>query len=368
MRKTLIFLLCFLIFSFSFLSIIAQADTDICTVTVATVKGNVGDTVYVPISISNNPGISGFTITITYNSKALKYVSYTKGAAFTDNFMLKEHPDKNYIKIAGVERTKDSTNNGDILTLKFSIAKDATAELHKIDVEYKKGNFANRKLESIEHKIISGGIDVAYSPEAKNCPHKTYGKWEVVSNPTCTNKGAEQRICTVCGHRDTRETATIDHVYEDKWTIDTPATAEKDGVMTRHCKHCIATTDKITFPFKDTQKEDIDNSVGTEVPKNDYTENLYNEQYPDKKPTQTVSSAVVSSKNSTSSAIVSEEKDDNNISSEETVISSEDTTVSQTDAELEPESDNKELLIISAIILLVILVAIIAIVACKKTV
>lgn len=256
------------------------ADNNECTVTVATTKGNIGDTVYVPVSIENNPGISGITIDITYNSKVLEFVSHTKGPAFTDNFMLKAHPDKNVIKIALVEYSKDSHNNDDILTLKFNISNDAKADFYEIGINYDKGDFANRKLEAVMPVIKKGGVEVLYNPAAKNCPHKNYGEWVTVVKPVCTKGGIDERKCTLCGHNDTKETAATGHIYEEEWTVDAPATKEKDGVMTRHCKHCTHTVDRITFKYEDPQKEDFENNVGAEVPKDDYTENLFEEQNP----------------------------------------------------------------------------------------
>lgn len=288
MRKIFAFLLCIcLVFTAFSPTVAVFAQTNDCTITVKTVKGNLGDTVFVPISIDNNPGISAVTIGITYDSSTLIYQGYDKGLAFTDGLMLKEHPDKNIIKIALVEASKDSTNNDDILTLKFKIADNAEAGLSKIDIEYRKGDFANWKLESIMPKIVSGGVEVAYNPQVQNCSHKTFTKWVAVSKPNCTDPGTEQRECTVCGYKQTRLIDPVGHVFEDVWTVDVPAAKDREGVMSRHCKHCTATTDRITFTLKDAEKGKVENSYGAENPKNSFIKKQFKDQHPGEKFTPT---------------------------------------------------------------------------------
>lgn len=370
MRKLLIFITCLILILVPF-TINSFATNDICTVTLGKVNGNIGDTVFVPVSISNNPGISGVTLTINYNPDALEFIEYSKGSAFTDNIILKAHPDKKYIKLALVELSKDSYNNGDILTLQFKIKNTATAEFHEISVVHNKGNFSNKKAEYIDHKVISGGVDVAYNPDAKNCPHKTYDDWQIAAKPTCTSKGAEQRICKVCGHKDTREVEKTEHIYEDVWTIDTPATPTQIGVMTRHCKHCTSTIDRLTFPYKDTQKEDIDNSVGNVVSNDEYTENLYNEQYTNSTSSKPTSSKVSSSTKENTSLNVATGSQSSNASEAVSSLNNsniqEDTEITQSE-DFKPSDDNKAILIFCMISLIVILIAVIVIVACKKTV
>lgn len=381
MRKFILSLFCVILLFSSLLPCYSvMADTNKCTVTVASIKGNIGDTVYLPISIENNPGISGVSISVTYNSKALTYKGYTKGPVFTDSFMVQDHPTKNLIRLVLVESSKDSTNNGNIITLKFTIGEDTAADFYPISIDYGSGDFANRKMGAVMPEIVSGGVEVIYNPAAQNCAHKNYGEWLAVAEPTCTAKGIEQRECTLCGHKDTRETEKTAHVYEDEWTVDTPATKERDGVMTRHCKHCTATTDRITFKYEDPQDEDFENSIGTEVPKNDYTENLFNEQHPDKEltrnesyvKTESSSPASTVSKITTTSSkteTTDNESEINSTNSQVSVSKDEDfeTVASESTAEENQAPQNRLVFIIIGIILLVILLAIIAIVACQKT-
>lgn len=388
MKKIFLSLMCILLLIINLTAAFTVLAEEKCTVTVAKVSGNIGENVYVPISISNNPGISGVTIDFTYDSSALSYVKFKRGSAFTDSIMLKDHPTRNMIKIALAEAYDDSHNNDVILTLEFKIKDNTNADFYPISVEYDKGDFCNRKLQSIMPVIVPGGVEVKYSPESKNCGHKTYGEWEIGVKPTCTDTGVEQRFCSLCGHRDIRDTDPAGHDFEDVWTIDKVATATEDGVMTRHCKYCKYTVDRITFPYTDPDKEDFENDLGTEIPKNDYTNNLFEEQHPGEVLTGTKTEITVNSSTTVSSGTKSESKSDNtktetnslvNSSTDSSSeINSENVSTVTDNTETESESflsnnentklgDNKLLIIISGSIILLILFSVIAIVACQKT-
>lgn len=363
MKKFFLSLFCALLVSVTFIPYISTSAAEDCTITIATVKGNIGETVYVPVTIKNNPGISAITVTFTYDANALEFIKHSKGPAFTDNLMLKAHPDKNQIKIALIESTKDSTNDDVILTFHFKIKEKATAEVHKIGLTYGKGDFANRKMESVMPKIKTGGVDVAYNLDAKNCPHKTYGEWKIAVKPLCTKGGIDQRVCNLCGHIDTRETEPAGHTYENEWTVDVPAKKDREGVMSRHCKYCTSTVDSITFTLNDSEKENINNSIGTEI-NNEFTKNQFEEQYPGETLTGKEESSSVTS--SVSENIGSSET----TASSKTEISDSASTLSSKEEETNTDNsffkENKLLILIVGIILIVILLVIIAVVAVKK--
>jgi len=303
MRKKITLILCLLLifFSFSFNLTIHAANK--CKITIGKVDGNIGDTVYVPISIKNNPGISGISFSVTYNSNALKYNDYIRGTVFSDSFMLKDHPEKNEIRIVLVETYKDSINNGDIITLKFNIADNAKTGFYKIGIDYSNGDFANRKLEAIMPEIAVGGVNVYYNELRDNCDHEKFSNYKTIVNPTCKTKGIKEKECLTCGKKIAEEINKTDHYWESAWQIDTPATKESNGDMTRHCKYCTSRVDRITFTLEDAKKAKIENTVGSIVPKNDFTLGLFKEQNPNSQITQnSIPSSVNSSNSNVSSA------------------------------------------------------------------
>ena len=355
MKKLLIILISFILLGLSIPSFSVFAENKECTITIGKANANPGDEeIYIPVRIDNNPGISAVTVAFTYDSSVLEYKKFKQGRAFTDGIMLKEHPNKNLIKIALVEKYDDSTNNEEILTMIFKVKEKANTDFYEIGLKYSSGDIVNKKLASIMPKIISGGVDVAYNPELKNCAHKKFGDWSVVAQATCTEEGIKQRECIVCGHKETDSVPPAGHEYEDVWTIDTPASSTQDGVMTRHCKFCTSTTDRITFPFKDVDKEDINNESGAEVPNNDYTEDLFEEQHPEinsqnsssKKPTVSTPDKtkpdVTSPNNTTNTTTSKTENTHNNISQNSDKNSSQTDNITSVDNNINKvEGNNK---------------------------
>ncbi len=334
LKKALIFIICIALFlSVAFNTInVSAATIEKGIITVGTVNGNTGDTVIVPITITENPGICGVTISITYNSEALEYIEGIDGTVFYEA-KPQEHPEKNIIRFVTAE-SSNRKNNGTVVSLKFKIAPKAKAGLHKIDISYRSGDFCNWKLDRIMPKIISGGVEVNLSQS--NCPHKSYSEWTLAAIATCLENGAEQRSCKDCGHVELRDTKPIGHEYSKDYTIDKEATKTESGLMSRHCIRCAEYTDQISFTLKDSENGNIDNTLFNEIPKNDYIDNLHKEQYPEEltenEPQSSTSVIENNSSNETSS-----ENDTTYIPDIDTEMQVEQITVLQKIAEVFPD-------------------------------
>ena len=64
----------------------------------------------------------------------------------------------------------------------------------------------------------------------------SFGEWQTVTAPTCTENGSEERICSVCQTKETREISAINHDW-DEGTVTKPATCTEDGIKTYICKN-----------------------------------------------------------------------------------------------------------------------------------
>lgn len=273
---------CFIIGILCFAPTVSAADIKQGIVEVSKVNANVGEEIVVPVQIKENPGIMAITISVTYDPAALEYFSYYYGNVFND-YTVAAHPDRKLIRVVICE-TRNKTKNGNIISLRFKVKKEAKAQFYPITVEYSRGDFCNWDLDKIMPEVVAGGVEVAFNGE--NCPHKNYGEWTVVTEPVCEEVGVKVRVCDFCGHNDYKEIKAIGHTYSDVWTVDKPATAESDGTMSRYCIRCDDYVDRITFSLEQTEKEEIDNTIWEDFTDKETAEDIFEEQNPGKEPTK----------------------------------------------------------------------------------
>ncbi len=254
----------------------SAADGNDGHITVDTVTAVNGDMVVVKLTMSENPGIMAMTISVTYDSSVLTYEKFYRG--YLRDYTVADHPDENLIRFVNCENG-NARNNAVIVSFQFKVKDSAAFGFYPINIEYKQGDFCNWKLEKLMPKITSGGVNIKFN--GKNCKHKKYGEWKTAASAGCTEPGIEQRACLKCGHNEMRETAPAGHDFSEEWTVDEPATKEKSGKMSRHCKRCDATTDLLTFSLEDADKNGIGNNADSAVKPSDFTDRLKNEQLPD---------------------------------------------------------------------------------------
>ena len=75
----------------------------------------------------------------------------------------------------------------------------------------------------------------------------SFGEWEEVTPPSCTDKGSEERTCSACKTIETRDVNPNGHSWESDYTIDKEATCESDGSKSIHCSKCDAVKDSETI-------------------------------------------------------------------------------------------------------------------------
>lgn len=272
-------ILCFIcIVSALFASFTVAADEEYKDghIIIDTVSAINGDSVIVKISIENNPGIMAMTLSITYDSSVLEYERFYTG--FLRDYTVADHPDKNLIRFVNCE-SRNRFTNSTMISLQFKVKEDADFGFYPIDIDYKSGDFSNWALNKLMPSVTSGGINIEYN--GSNCSHKKYGEWEVAAEPSCAEPGAKQRVCRKCGHVEIKEIPAAGHDYEDYWTVDTPATEDSYGTMSRHCKNCDSYTDLLTFTLEESKDNNLENSSGQRVDQSDFTDKLVKEQLPE---------------------------------------------------------------------------------------
>ena len=238
------------------------------TINIATIQAAVGDTVIVPVTITENPGIMAITINFTYDSSTLEYVSYSKGNIFSD-YGVKAFPEENRIRFVNCE-SGDKKKDGTFLSFEFKVKDTAKMGLSEIGISYSKGDFCNYDLQKLMPTVIVGGVDVAFN--GSNCVHKSYGEWSEVTPATCEQEGAEQRTCKTCGHTEQKKTEKLSHKYSNDWTVQTAATEDAVGYMVRYCEYCDSFTDKIEYSLQQSVDEGFPNTEGEPIEKNEHSD------------------------------------------------------------------------------------------------
>lgn len=82
-----------------------------------------------------------------------------------------------------------------------------------------------------------------------NGQEHTYGSWSVTRKPTCTDAGVQERICSVCGAKDTGSVEPLGHDFSGEGTTTKSPTCTEPGILELTCSRCGATTTRIIDPL-----------------------------------------------------------------------------------------------------------------------
>lgn len=96
-----------------------------------------------------------------------------------------------------------------------------------------------------EAKYICTDCRAIFTDDAPICNH-TYGAWTVTVKATCTQKGAEKRVCKNCAAFEIRETATDKTAHTFRAGAAAEATCTKAGYTVYVCEACSATETRDT--------------------------------------------------------------------------------------------------------------------------
>ncbi|MDD5902031.1 MAG: C69 family dipeptidase [Oscillospiraceae bacterium] len=75
-----------------------------------------------------------------------------------------------------------------------------------------------------------------------------YGEWETTLEPTCTDAGSKQQVCSVCGDTVTETIPANGHAWNNEFTVDKAASCVVDGSKSIHCANCDAVKDETVIP------------------------------------------------------------------------------------------------------------------------
>lgn len=121
------------------------------TITVSSATAKPGDTVVLTVTMKNNPGINTFSFGFSYDTSKLSLIDVKPSSKLGGQFV--------YKKKAVWLNSKDSTYNGEILTLKFKIAKSARGN-SKVEPTYSPGDISNYNEKDVSFTIEPGTISI----------------------------------------------------------------------------------------------------------------------------------------------------------------------------------------------------------------
>ena len=234
MKKNKISVLSFLLTIVLTFCLVCSAFAANTTLSFSSAEGKAGDTVTMPLKISNNAGIAGLQISLSYDTSVLS-VSATKGTLFS-GFTA----GKNFLW----DESENVTANGTLATFSFKIAETATPGDYPVQIIVR--SCTNTDYDDVACSVVNGTITVL----SNVCQHKNV-KTVAGKAATCTAAGlTDGKQCTDCGVWTVPQTtiAKLGHDYsvtKSAKVNPTCTTAGKEAV--KQCSRCTVTTGGATI-------------------------------------------------------------------------------------------------------------------------
>ncbi len=129
--------------------------------TVGNEIARLGDTVAVPVSVKQNPGVAGFKHIIKFNPDNLKYKSVKLGNAFANGTLVvtDNNAAKGEIVVLWVS-AKDVTASDIAYTIEFTVSDNAAAGSSEISILFGTDDCGNDVGDSIAFGLLNGSVEI----------------------------------------------------------------------------------------------------------------------------------------------------------------------------------------------------------------
>ena len=144
-------------------ALLVSAESGGTTVGVENMSAFPGDTVDVYVTISNNPGILGMTLSVFYDESALTLKDAACGDALKDVLQMTmpgEFKSQCRFIWDGLELDEEDIRDGEILVLTFDVDKNADKGSYLIHVFYNPGDIVDNDLKPVDLEIKDGNVNV----------------------------------------------------------------------------------------------------------------------------------------------------------------------------------------------------------------
>ena len=128
--------------------------------------GFAGDTVNIPVTIENNPGMWGMDLTVSYDITALKLKDVINGGVYADSELTKGNFESGSYKLSYESaELADTTKSGILATLVFEIKDTAEEKTYDIEASYNSGDIVNIDEKAVDFELVSGSVTVTEKPK-----------------------------------------------------------------------------------------------------------------------------------------------------------------------------------------------------------
>ena len=215
--------------------------TDEPTITVGSVEGKPGETIQVPVEMTNNPGVLIVNSRVWFDDTAVEVKNSYKAtennplanSTFIGSQVDGTNPVSMYWESSQLE---DMTGDGIIGYVEVTIKEDAQPGTYEVYIVESSFEAFNISLSEVEFNLVAGAITVVAEP----CETHTWGEWETVTAADCLNDGKQVRTCSVCGASEEDALEALGHSFTN-YVSNEDAGCEVDGTETAQCDRCDAT-------------------------------------------------------------------------------------------------------------------------------
>ena len=192
-------------------------------------------------SVSESQEVKGgqtVTLTVTVSGEFSNYemtVKAAEGLTITDITGVTANVSKGKVAFSsGVNETSHSFK----VTVK--VADDIKPGSYKVTATPTYGSVIVDPALDTEDGVVDGRVRVTLTAGSATltvkCEH-AWSDWTQTKAPTCTEKGEEERVCSVCGEKETRPVEKLSHAWGE-WTQTKAPTCNAEGEETRTCSVC----------------------------------------------------------------------------------------------------------------------------------
>lgn len=205
-RRVLALILCLLLL---YSCCPAAAASGIMQIKLGTVTAKAGETVDVPVELIDNSGVAGLQIKVVFGDElTLTGVDYTADGVTH----LTSQPSAKLtspVKLTWYNGTANSTYNGVVAVLHFTVAQECTASEIPLTLSINDYDVADVTESNVPFTAVNGAVKLE-----KKCSHETELKNAV--DATCTAAGySGDAVCKICGETVEvgRATPALGHDY-----------------------------------------------------------------------------------------------------------------------------------------------------------